>query len=99
LGWPGHERQWGRPDDVLEERRAAVDAAYTTPSLEEALAILQQYDVTYIVVGTVERATYSPEGLAKFDGLQQVSNSGLATLYRVPPRNDTMDAGSAGVTP
>src|SRR5690606_13346221 len=39
LGWPGHERQWGRPDDVLEERRAAVDAAYTTPSLEEALAI------------------------------------------------------------
>jgi uncharacterized membrane protein len=88
LGWPGHERQWGRDGEELARRHAAVDRVYTTESLEEALAILQQYDVTYVAVGSVERASYPVEGLAKFESLQPVAGAGSAMLYRVPPAND-----------
>ena len=99
LGWSGHERQWGRNGEELALRHAAVDRVYTTESLEEALAILQQYDVTYVAVGTVERATYPPEGLEKFESLQAVAGAGGVTLYRVPPVIDAPDGDSAGVAP
>ncbi len=99
LGWPGHEQQWGRDRTEIDQRKAAVDAAYTTGSLEEALSILQQYDVTYVAVGTVERDTYPVEGLRKFESLQAVANAGTATLYRVPPVSDAADGDSTGAAP
>jgi uncharacterized membrane protein len=99
LGWQGHERQWGRDTDELARREAAVDTVYRTASLEEAVAILQQYDVTYVAVGLVERATYPPEGLQKFENLQPVSSTGTATLYRVPPAVDATDNDNTGATP
>jgi uncharacterized membrane protein len=86
LGWPGHERQWGRDFELVGQREVLVDIVYRSASLEEALSILQQYGVTYVVVGSVERQTYPPEGLQKFEGgLQTVISSGNSTLYRLPP--------------
>ena len=99
LGWAGHERQWGRDPDELGERQAVVDTAYRTPSLEEALAILQQYGVTYVAVGLVERSTYPAEGLQKFQVLQPVASTGTATLYRIPPSSDLVDGSNTGVSP
>ncbi len=85
LGWDGHEVQWGRDGVFLAQRRADVDRVYTTISLEEALAILQQYDVTYVFVGRVERELYPPEGLLKFEsGLTAVFRSGETVIYRMP---------------
>lgn len=85
LGWRGHQRQWGRDEAVLSERNAAVDEAYSTPSLEEAVAILRQYGVTYVVVGDFERQTYPAEGLEKFEtGLPAVVRSVGTALYRLP---------------
>jgi YYY domain-containing protein len=95
LGWRGHEKQWGRNDATLAQREAAVETVYKTTSLEEALAILQQYGVTYIVVGTIERQTYPPGGLQKFEGgLQSVVSSGNSMLYRLPP---TQPAETTGI--
>ena len=34
--------------------------------------MLRHYDVSYIIVGAFERAYYSPEGLAKFDQMEQL---------------------------
>jgi len=84
LGWPFHELQWGRPGAVIATREADVNEAYSTVSLEEALAILRKYRVTYVVVGNVERAKYPPAGLAKFTALQAVYTSGTTSIYRVP---------------
>jgi uncharacterized membrane protein len=85
LGWDGHERQWGRNGGLLAQRRADVDRVYTTPSLEEALAILRQYDVTYVFVGRVERDQYPAEGLLKFESaLAAVFRSGETVIYRTP---------------
>jgi YYY domain-containing protein len=87
LGWDGHEVQWGRDGSLLSQRRAAVDEVYETASLEEALSILRQYDVTYVFVGTVERGKYPAEGLLKFEsGLVAVYRSGDTVIYRTPAR-------------
>jgi uncharacterized membrane protein len=85
LGWDGHELQWGRDGGLLAQRRADVDRVYSTPSLEEALAILRQYDVTYVFVGSVERNQYPPEGLLKFESaLAAVFRSADTVIYRTP---------------
>jgi uncharacterized membrane protein len=86
LGWPGHERQWGRDPRVVGAREADVDLLYRTESLAEAIAILQKYDVTYVFIGRIERATYPAAGLEKFENsLPSVLRNGTAALYRVLP--------------
>jgi uncharacterized membrane protein len=85
LGWAGHESQWGRDRNVLELRKSDVDTVYETESLNEALRILQQYGVTYVFVGSVERAAYPPAGLQKFaDGLPLATSFDQTAIYRVP---------------
>ena len=85
LGWLGHELQWGRDGERLTQRRDDVTRAYETASLDEAMAILRKYGVTYVFVGSVERDAY-PAGLQKFEnGLQAVFRSGNVSIYRLPP--------------
>ncbi len=85
LGWSGHEVQWGRSSTMIGQRIADVNQLYTTDSLAEAMAILQKYDVTYVVVGKQERAKYPSAGLDKFqNGLVQVYQTGDTVIYRLP---------------
>jgi uncharacterized membrane protein len=51
---------------------------------------LKTYEVKYIIVGQLERAAYTPEGIAKFerwDGelWQAVYRDGQTTIYEVMP--------------
>jgi uncharacterized membrane protein len=85
LGWPGHEQQWGRDASVLVPRREDVDKVYTTDSLEEAVAILRKYGVTYVFVGSGYAESYPAAAISKFDSLQAVFHSGDVIIYRVPP--------------
>ena len=98
LGWPGHERQWGRDDADIAMRTRAVQTIYESGSLEEVMPILQQYGVTYVVVGTVERSTYPPAGLQKFETgpLVPVFSSGQTTIYRMPPN---LEPDATGLVP
>lgn len=86
IGWAGHEIQWGheprsRPDDVAR--------LYSTSDLERARRLLARYDVRYVVVGSLERAQYPPEGLAKFDRLgERVHESRGTIVYEIEPRTD-----------
>lgn len=72
IGWRWHQVQQrmatvgaGRVDD----RRHDVQTAYSTPIPEEAIGILERYDVRYIYVGPYERLYYDQRGLAKFDAM------------------------------
>ncbi|HEY7465403.1 MAG TPA: DUF2298 domain-containing protein, partial [Dehalococcoidia bacterium] len=85
LGWPGHEQQWGRDAGVVLPRREDVDKVYTTDSLEEAVAILRKYGVTYVFVGSGYAEAYPAAAISKFDSLQAVFHSGDVIIYRVPP--------------
>jgi uncharacterized membrane protein len=58
------------------------------PSL--ARDFLNKYDVKYIIVGQLERAAYTPEGIAKFEqgegrNWREVYRDGQTVIYEVMP--------------
>jgi uncharacterized membrane protein len=90
-GWNWHQRQQRSvvPSTEVERRVNQVQEIYDTPDLLAAHSLIDLYGVRYIVVGGLERAYYSPEGLAKFDALVQqgllkpVYQGGAVTIYEV----------------
>ncbi len=69
VGWNWHQRQQRTllPENWVWDRVNAVEAFFETTDLDSAVEFLDRYDVAYIVLGQLERAKYSPEGLAKFE--------------------------------
>jgi uncharacterized membrane protein len=89
LGWPGHESQWRGGAREIGSRQTDIQRLYCTRNWEEAKAIIQQYDITYIFLGPLERSTYTPQtctgGLneAKFaQHLTPVYEQGDVTIYQ-----------------
>ncbi len=90
-GWNWHQRQQRSvvPSIAVERRVAHVQELYNTTDLARTAHLLALYGVRYIIVGELERAYYSPEGLAKFDSmaqdgsLQVAHQAGAVTIYRV----------------
>ncbi|MBI4336583.1 MAG: hypothetical protein HY683_01960, partial [Chloroflexi bacterium] len=81
VGWQWHQEQQrcgvpGCPD--VQERIRDVETIYSTTDSEEALRLLRQYGVRYIVVGETERDYYPSAGLAKFDRMFQEGKLSLA---------------------
>ncbi|MFZ6029397.1 MAG: DUF2298 domain-containing protein [Chloroflexota bacterium] len=97
LGWAYHEHQWRGTYDEQGRREPIIETIYTTADSQEALQLLQEWKVDYVVVGQPEynyiaakcktgRAACTPENvLRKFDAvLERVFQQGNMTLYRVP---------------
>jgi YYY domain-containing protein len=84
LGWAGHEGQWRGSYTVQHAREPDIQTIYNTLDVEAARSLLEQYDVTYVYVGPVERSQYEPRGLQKFARFMDVAyeNDGV-TIYRV----------------
>jgi hypothetical protein len=95
LGWDFHEVQWRGGWDLVVPRKQDVADLYCTSQWEQAKALLDKYDVRYLVLGDLEYSTYSvgsdycPGGIRadKFElNLQPIyMNEGL-TIYEVPPQ-------------
>jgi uncharacterized membrane protein len=91
VGWNWHQRQQrGLMSTWVEDRVAEVSNFYNAVDLESARSFLDKYDVSYIVVGPLERAAYTPEGIAKFqqnDGTYwaEVYRDGETAIYKVNP--------------
>ena len=84
LGWPWHEHQWRGSREPFEGREENVRTIYTTPDASEAVRLLKEYDVQYVVVGPRERVSYGLGGLAKFPQIgEAVFESEDVTIYRV----------------
>jgi uncharacterized membrane protein len=78
VGWNWHQRQQrGLMSTWVEDRVAQVGDFYNAVDLEFARSFLNKYNVSYIIVGPLERAAYTPEGIAKFD--QFARCTGMAT--------------------
>ena len=58
LGWPGHESQWRGGGLEMGTRQDDISTLYRTRDWNEALSILERYQIRYVVVGNLERATY-----------------------------------------
>ncbi len=82
VGWNWHQRQQRTltPHDWVFSRVEDVNVFYDTADLSAAREFLENYQVSYIVVGQLERAKYLPEGIDKFE-------NGLGTLWKVVYQN------------
>ncbi len=85
VGWIGHEDQWrGTFDEQRQRGERDIPMLYQTNSWDEALAIIQKYNIRYIVVGTLERNTYHVNELKFQRYLVPVFQSGNVVVYEVP---------------
>ena len=82
VGWNWHQRQQRTltPHDWVFSRVEDVNVFYDTADLTAAGDFLEKYQVSYIIVGQLERAKYLPEGINKFE-------QGLGTLWQVVYQN------------
>lgn len=91
LGWDWHQKQqrWGYRQ-LVDQRAADVRALYSDVDPARKLDLLRRYDVRYVYVGELERATYPAPGLAAFDlligrGLERIYQNPGVVIYRVEP--------------
>ena len=70
IGWPWHQiQQRFEYQEQIYRRADDVRFAYETTDIDAAVKLLQRYDVSYVVVGDLERLNYAESGLAKFDAM------------------------------
>jgi YYY domain-containing protein len=71
-GWEWHQIQQRvlAPTNQVIERGYEVANFYQTSDLAEAYHFLEKYQVSYIVLGQVERSYYQREGIEKFSQLE-----------------------------
>jgi len=84
LGWVGHESQWGRDGAVLGTRQNDIERLYTTRDWTEAQAILDKYNIRYVILGPRERSTYRVFEPKFQRFLNPVFNLGDIIIYEVP---------------
>ena len=90
IGWPWHQIQQ-RFDyrEQIDRRAADVRLAYEAAEIAMKIELLQKYDVSYVVVGDLERLNYGEQGLAVFDEmarrglLSRVYENEGTTIFRV----------------
>jgi len=86
LGWAGHENQWRGSFAPQGTRREEIDAAYNTTDIQQAIVILDKYDVEIVYVGYLEREKYDPAGLEKFRRFMRVAfENDEAIIYERHP--------------
>ena len=83
LGWGGHQSQWRGNYDEPARREPDIEALFNTSDLRQAQELLDEYSITYVYVGPLERERYSPQGLNKFGLLMDVVfQQDDVTIYR-----------------
>ena len=58
LGWPGHESQWRGGAREMGSRQSNIQQLYETHDWETTRQILDQYDIRYVFIGSIERNQY-----------------------------------------
>jgi uncharacterized membrane protein len=91
VGWNFHQRQQRAYTSTwVEERVAAIGNFYNSIDEKFTSDFLKTYNVKYIIVGQLERAAYTPDGIAKFEQFngelwKSVYRDGQTTIYEVMP--------------
>jgi YYY domain-containing protein len=89
LGWDYHVKQRGNPDIEIEARKKVVEQIYAGSGIGTIEGLLRRYHVRYVYVGWLEKKTYPPAALKKFDGasakgiLELAYENPEAKIYRV----------------
>jgi uncharacterized membrane protein len=92
VGWNWHQRQQRAviPSTWVTDRVEDVNNFYLTTDFHETKEFLEKYNISYIIVGQLERAKYPGDGIEKFAQLdgnlwQEVytNTDGNTTIYKV----------------
>jgi YYY domain-containing protein len=84
LGWPGHESQWRGGSEEMGTREADIRTLYLTSNWEEAKRIIEEYDICYVYIGSLEHGVYRVNEV-KFQGhLNTVFQDEGVIIYKVP---------------
>lgn len=84
IGWVFHERQWRGTDELFVDREMDVRTIYTTRDIEELQSLIDKYQITMVVLGPRERATYDNIVAGMFDRLgDRVIEHGLYTVFSI----------------
>ncbi|MCC6500863.1 MAG: hypothetical protein IT313_11415 [Anaerolineales bacterium] len=91
VGWQWHQQQQRLLlSQQVIDRGVEVENFYNSTDPATVQNFLKTYDVKYIIVGQLERAAYTPEGIAKFDqykgqSWREVYRDGATVIYEVLP--------------
>ncbi len=86
INWENHERQWRGSTyaNVAGSRRVDIDRMYSDLRWDIALAVIEQYDIDYIMYGPTERTQHGEAGENKFlENLGRICEFGQAQVYVV----------------
>jgi uncharacterized membrane protein len=86
LGWGNHEGQWRGSDfqGILARRQSDIETLYTTPDWQQTQTLLKQYNVRYVIIGNLERASYRVNETKFNNFLKPVFRQGSIVIYTVP---------------
>jgi hypothetical protein len=99
LGWDFHEMQWRGGTEEMGSRRYDIERMYCASNWPETEAILRQYNVRYVVVGTMEQYAYGrgsdicPAGMPEVKFIRNLPiafQQGSVTIYEVPPGDEIL---------
>jgi len=85
LGWGIHELQWRGTYEEPSRREPDIETLYTSLDLEETERLLEEYDIEYVYLGSLEMSRYNL-GRAMIDKwatiMDPVYQQGGVTIYR-----------------
>ncbi len=83
LGWANHERQWrGADHPEPGTRDPVVRQIYEQPDWLGVPELLDQYNIDYVYVGSLERTEYGEQGLQKFaENMEVAFQNEMVTIY------------------
>lgn len=87
LGWANHQYQWrGDSTDEPGRRGNIVRELFDTPDWNRTVQLLNEYQVRYIFIGSLEKGNHNPATLQKFsNNLTPAFQNESVTIYRWQP--------------
>ncbi len=91
IGWDWHQRQQRPtvPATIVRSRISDVRSLYTHQSIDVTMRLINQYDVSYIYYGELEKIYYGESSVDKFDQmvtdgyLEQVYSDNGTSIYKI----------------
>jgi uncharacterized membrane protein len=84
MGWANHESQWrGDYFNSVASRQDDIRTIYQARDWDVAQALLDKYDIQYVIVSSLEQDWYNPVFTAKFDRfMHRVFKQGDVVIYK-----------------
>lgn len=85
-GWWVHEWLWRGSADAVGKRIPDVSTLYESKDIEITKSLIKKYEISYVIVSTLERQKYKELQEAKFSKIGKkifTSSNGFGALYQV----------------